>query len=102
MLTLKQEIPARIRIRGQMDEAGEMDLVVQVSAPYGVPVDGKSGEHTASARVEGKVPPELRDSLKGALEAIRAHTEKTCAEAIQRALIIARDTGLRLGEIKEG
>lgn len=101
MVTLKQEIPASIKVRAQMDDAGELALTVQVSAPYGTPVDKKSGEHICSARVEDQVPGELRTRLKEALDAIRAHTEAHCALTLQRAIILSRETALRLGEIKE-
>lgn len=102
MLTLKQEIPAKIRVRAQLDEAGDLGLMVQVSAPYGTPVNPKTGTHECSVDFGRKIPGELRTALKHALEAIRGYTEAHCAQDLQRAIIISHDAGVRLGEIKEG
>ena len=99
-LKVTKEIPARFRINARMDEAGQLDLAVHASAVYGTPVDAKTGEHSCSVRFE-RTPPELRDKLKGVLEEIRVHTERHVATDLLRAIIVSRETALRLGEIKE-
>jgi hypothetical protein len=99
-LKITKEIQARMRLRAAMDEAGELVLAVHASAVYGTPVNKAAGEHTCSVRYEN-TPPALVAKLKGVLEEIRAYAEAHVATDLMRAITVARETGLRLGEIKE-